>query len=247
MGAAMTRGKKRSLALLLTPEGRFDFDTVWREVFAAQQNVTVFAYCKRNYGTAILEGLTKRNAGYLEEMHMAGNPAALEACRLSAINSYADMERITSNAAILSIYAAAESIAKSAVHIACDEKPGEVGRALHELTSKVSIGDDDRQLLNFVDGDGCGFGMCLQVLESLLHLFSVPAIPSRLNNVEDTWKYDRERFDRLGEERRHIAHENLLCVSDTNVEAECGYVGDFLLVVNQWLNVRFDRGRKATS
>jgi hypothetical protein len=247
MGVAMTRGKKRSLAVLLTPEGRFDFDTVWREVFAAQQSVTVFAYCKRNFGAAILEGLTKRNAGYLEEMHMGGNPVALEAGRLSAINSYADMERITSNAAILSIYAAAESIAKTAVHIACDEKPDEVGGALHKLASKLSIGGDDRQLLSFVDGDGCGFGMCLRVLESLIHLSSVPAIPSRLNSVEDTWKYDQERLDRLGEERRNIAHENLLRISDTNVDAECGYVGDFLLAINQWLNVRFDRGRKATS
>jgi hypothetical protein len=247
MGVAMTRGKKSSLALLLTPDGRFDFDTVWREVFAAQQNVTVFAYCKRNFGSTILDGLVKRNVGYLDEFGMAGNPAALEACKLSAINSYADMERITSNTAILSIYSAAESIAKSAVHIACDEKPGEVRLALRELNSNLSIGGDDQQLLNFVDGNGCGFGMCLRVLESLIHLSSVPAIPSRLNSVEDTWKYDQERFDRLGEERRNIAHENLLRVSDTNVDAECGYVGDFLLAINQWLNVRFDRGRKATS
>ena len=243
----MAKKPKISLALLLTPEGRFDFDTVWREVFAAQQSVTVFVYCKKNFGSAVLEGLVRRNIGYLDEMGLGGNSAALQACRLSAVNSYADIERVTRNAAILCIYAAAESIAKTAVHIWCDEKPGEVRRALHEISQRLPVGDDDRKLLTFVDGDGCGFSMCLQVLDNLTHLSSLPAIPSRMNATETTWKYEQSRLDGLGEERRYIAHENLLRISDTNVEAECGYVGDFLLVVNEWLNVRFDRGGRVPS
>jgi hypothetical protein len=244
----MAEGKRKAPALLLTPDRRFDFDEAFREQLVAQQSLVLFAYCTRNFGSVILERLVERNEGYLHEFGLVGNEAELQLCKKSAVTIYSDIEQLTKNASLMCSYAMAESVAKAAVHIACEEEPDEVRHALLMLDKMKNVAKATAQgLLNFIDGDSCGLSNSLRLLEILVPLSFLPASHSVLNNFEDEWKYDYQRFVRLGEERRLIAHENLLRIPGVNVEAECGYVADFLWVINLWLSVRFGRGKKLPS
>jgi hypothetical protein len=241
----VAKGDRKTRALLLTAERRFDFDEAFREQLAAQQSLVLFAYSARNFGSTILERLVERNEGYLQEFGLVGNEAALQLCRDSAAAIYADIERLTKNASLVCSYAMAESVARAALHIACEEEPDEIRRALLLLDNMKNVAKaTDKGLLNFVDGDSCGLSNSLRILDIVVPLSSVPARHSVLNNFENEWKYDYQRFVHLGEERRLIAHENLLRIPGMNVEAECGYVADFLWIINLWLNTRFDRGKK---
>jgi hypothetical protein len=244
----VVKGDREARALLLTADGRFDFDEAFREQLAAQQSLVLFAYSARNFGPTILERLVDRNEGYVQEFGLAGNEAALRLCRDSAAAIYADIERLTKNTSLLCSYAMAESVAKAALHIASEEEPDEIRHALLLLDKlKSAAKATDEGLLNFVDGTSCGLLNSLRILEIVVPLSSMPARPSVLNSFQDDWKYDYQRFVHLGEERRHIAHENLLRIPGIDVEAECGYVADFLWVINLWLNSRFDRGKKWSS
>jgi len=198
----MAKGTRTTRALLLTHDKRFDFDEAFREQLAAQQSLVLSAYCRRNFGSVVLERLVERNESYLHEFGLVGNGAAFQLCRNSAVAIYSDIEQLTKNASLMYSYAMAESVAKAAVHIAYEEGPNEVRRALLVLDNMKNMANaTDQGLLNFIDGDSCGLSNSLHILEILVPLSSLSATHSVLNNFEDEWKYDYQRFVHLGQER----------------------------------------------
>lgn len=245
----MTQQDKKSAAEttpMLMPDGRFDSVKAFNALFIAKDQITLFTYCKKRYGSELQAAMLGRYRGYLPGLGISvKNPYALEFCTTIADKEYADLERICRNTSIMCLYSAIDAINKAAVHIACQEDCETVRFVLSERKSKLPLPKEDHNLLHFLDDSDVGYQTRFRILERALSLHEALGIASYASDTESTWSYDFQRFQRIGEERRHIVHDDLLREPSIDVVSDIAYTFDYLLVIDRLLEGSFQRGGPA--
>lgn len=245
----MTQQDKKSAAettLMLMPDGRFDSVKAFNALFIAKDQITLFTYCKKRYGGELRQAMAGRYRGYLPGFDISvENPFALEFCTTIADKEYADLERVCRNTSIMCLYSAIDAINKTAVHIACQGDCKTVRSVLSENKSKSSLPKKDDCLLRFIDDSDVGYQTRFRILERVLSLHEALGIASCVSDTESTWSYDFQRFRRIGEERRHIVHDDLLREPSIDVVSDIDYTSDYLLVIDRLLEGSFRRGGPA--
>lgn len=232
--------------LMLMPDGRFDSVKAFNALFIAKDQITLFTYCKKWYGGELREAMARRYRGYLPGLGMSvENPFALEFCTTIADKEYADLERVCRNTSIMCLYSAIDAINKAAVHIACQGNSEAVRSVLSERKSKLTLPKEDDNLLHFVDDSDVGYQTRFRILERTLSLHEEVGIASYASDTEPTWSYDFKRFRRIGEERKHIVHDDLLREPSIDVVSDIVYTFDYLLVIDRLLERSFQRGGPA--
>ena len=245
----MTQQDKKQAAettLMLMPDGRFDSVKAFNALFIAKEQITLFTYCKKWYGGELREAMASRYRGYLPGLGMSvENPFALEFCTTIADKEYADLERICRNTSIMCLYSAIDAINKAAVHIACQEDCNSVRTVVSQGKPKSPLPKENDGFLYFVDHSDIGYQTRFRILERALQLEEAVGISSYASDTGATWSYDFHRFRRIGEERRHIVHDDLLREPSIDVVSDIDYTSDYLLVIDRLLEGSFRRGGPA--
>lgn len=245
----MTQQDKKPAAettLMLMSDGRFDSVKAFNALFIAKDQITLFAYCKKRYGGELRRAMVGRYQGYLPGLGMSiKNPYALEFCTTIADKEYADLERICRNTSIMCLYSAIDAINKAAVHIACQGDCNSVRTLVSQGKSKSPLPKENDGFLYFVDHSDIGYQTRFRILERALRLEEAVGISSYASDTGATWSYDFQRFRRIGEERRHIVHDDLLREPSIDVASDIDYTCDYLLLIDRLLEGSFQRGGPA--